>query len=429
MSRSQQRKHSCMRTALGRPRTLGVIKSQARRLGVSPKGTRAEICNRITRKQRRLSRRRTRSRARRPPCAAGKIRNLETNRCVKKSGAIGKRLSKRRTTSRVRRPPCAAGKVRNPETNRCVKKSGAIGKRLSKRRSRSKTRKPSRKRELVSRQRVASTKKALKYSDRLLSGKELLKFRKKFGTEIEKRLKKDGFYIARKIGSGVSGDVYLVCKLLEETFYCEQVIKIQKYMPRYVEMEKTMQEEFHKVGLAPQLYDTFRYKNGRTNWIVFRMGKVSTILTSILGSYVRSPAELKGITENLKSMIRRMDETELTHGDMHYDNIALDFNENLQHSYQFIDFGWSQSLEASPELEILKILQVTPLFVQAGDVKPENGKYIVDAFKEFYLELFGDTPEHRKLLSSQRAIDKRYDTIHKENEKVIKKQMKLLKLE
>jgi hypothetical protein len=68
------------------------------------------------------------------PCSPDQIRNPKTNRCVKKSGAIGRKIlsSRRRKTSGGKRrlKPCSPDQVRNPETNRCVKKSGAIGRKI-----------------------------------------------------------------------------------------------------------------------------------------------------------------------------------------------------------------------------------------------------------------------------------------------------------
>lgn len=63
------------------------------------------------------------------PCKSNQIRNPATNRCVKKSGKIGKSLLGepiKNTKS------CKPDQIRNPATNRCVKKTGKIGKMLLK---------------------------------------------------------------------------------------------------------------------------------------------------------------------------------------------------------------------------------------------------------------------------------------------------------
>ena len=54
-------------------------------------------------------------------CTPSQIRNPATNRCVKRSGSIGRKLQAR---------PCSPNQIRNPATNRCVKKDGAIGKKI-----------------------------------------------------------------------------------------------------------------------------------------------------------------------------------------------------------------------------------------------------------------------------------------------------------
>ena len=59
------------------------------------------------------------------PCPSGKILNPRTNRCVKKTGRIGKKLILTKDKE------CDENKVLNPKTKRCVKKLSRIGRKLS----------------------------------------------------------------------------------------------------------------------------------------------------------------------------------------------------------------------------------------------------------------------------------------------------------
>jgi hypothetical protein len=63
-------------------------------------------------------------------CKEDEILNPETNRCVKKTGAIGKKLLGKEPV--VEKKSCKDDEVLNPKTKRCVKKSGAVGKELLK---------------------------------------------------------------------------------------------------------------------------------------------------------------------------------------------------------------------------------------------------------------------------------------------------------
>jgi len=54
-------------------------------------------------------------------CPSNKILNPKTNRCVKRSGVIGRRLLVKK---------CSDDQILNPQTGRCVKRSGVIGRRL-----------------------------------------------------------------------------------------------------------------------------------------------------------------------------------------------------------------------------------------------------------------------------------------------------------
>jgi hypothetical protein len=64
-------------------------------------------------------------------CSEDKVLNPKTNRCVNKTGTIGKELLK--STIKTVKPTdnkCSEDKVLNPKTNRCVNKTGSIGKQL-----------------------------------------------------------------------------------------------------------------------------------------------------------------------------------------------------------------------------------------------------------------------------------------------------------
>jgi hypothetical protein len=58
-------------------------------------------------------------------CKSDEILNPASNRCVKRSGKIGKKILKEKSKSRKR-----DGKILNPETNRWVKIDGAIGRKI-----------------------------------------------------------------------------------------------------------------------------------------------------------------------------------------------------------------------------------------------------------------------------------------------------------
>jgi len=62
------------------------------------------------------------------PCKPNQIRNPETNRCVLKTGKIGRELLGKKKSLSPK--PCKSGQIRNPKTNRCVSKTGKIGREL-----------------------------------------------------------------------------------------------------------------------------------------------------------------------------------------------------------------------------------------------------------------------------------------------------------
>ena len=67
-------------------------------------------------------------------CSSDKILNPKTNRCVLKTGKIGKAIlgggeSKKMSKQQAE---CPSDKILNPKTKRCVSKTGKIGKELLK---------------------------------------------------------------------------------------------------------------------------------------------------------------------------------------------------------------------------------------------------------------------------------------------------------
>jgi hypothetical protein len=58
-------------------------------------------------------------------CKEDEILNPETNRCVKRNGAVGKKV-----IAEMKKKKCKEDEILNPASNRCVKRNGAIGKKL-----------------------------------------------------------------------------------------------------------------------------------------------------------------------------------------------------------------------------------------------------------------------------------------------------------
>jgi serine/threonine protein kinase len=71
-------------------------------------------------------------------CQPDEVLNPETNRCVKKTGKVGKKIleeamkqnKRKHTAPALPKKVCAPDEVLNPATNRCVKKTGKVGKKL-----------------------------------------------------------------------------------------------------------------------------------------------------------------------------------------------------------------------------------------------------------------------------------------------------------
>lgn len=75
----------------------------------------------MPRSQSRKNRSQSRSR-----CRRHQIRNPISNRCVKRSGRLGRKILRQKSLRR----DCSPNQIRNPKSGRCVKRDGVIGQRI-----------------------------------------------------------------------------------------------------------------------------------------------------------------------------------------------------------------------------------------------------------------------------------------------------------
>lgn len=285
------------------------------------------------------------------------------------------------------------GKILNPETGRYVNKDGKIGRALLHLRSKSRSKTPGDGRD--GRRKI---KKSIDKEDNLQS----YNIKRRFGIDIRKYIK--GYKIVGSIGSGINNNIWILCKPQSRDKRCD-IIKIQPRTPKSdsLEYEIHMQKEFKKHHLeAPKVLKEIHLKNGKIISILL-MSKIDGTVEDLLRDR-RSHDELDQIYEWIVSLISKMCNGNLIHGDFHWQNICY-VKDSSQRPMPFrpalIDFGYAASAPCHSQLELLQALRT----LHIGDMHPDNVEYLENKLHALYERKFG------KLGKSFDTIDKKHSEV------------------
>jgi serine/threonine protein kinase len=192
----------------------------------------------------------------------------------------------------------------------------------------------------------------------------------------------------RLLGSGVQGQVYLICHN-DSNEDCK-VVKIE-YLTTKFEYEVNMQREFYKIGLAPKVIKAAMFiSKSRGKFGAIIMDRVDATLDFIL-KILRDTSFLDRIVDGLIGIIKKLCTHGLIHGDMVFENIAYD-----EGKLSLIDFGRSCCLIAkgkcNPKFEIARLLS-SCLWGRGMKKYGSNCSYLVDKLnakieKEFNITFF-----------------------------------------
>jgi tRNA A-37 threonylcarbamoyl transferase component Bud32 len=282
-------------------------------------------------------------------CKSNQIRNPATNRCVKKSGSIGKAILKKRKrrrskSNRRRSSACKSNQIRNPATNRCVKKTGSIGKAILKKRRTPVQRSPlERSRRQYLRNRYPKTDISRQVT-------------KRYGNIIP-----NNYFVSKKLGAGEYGIAYLLCSTGDNN--CDRVLKVQRLVGGNAEFtnEVAMQKTFARIGLAPSVFSSKTFRKGNSTYGLIVMEKIDGIMEDFLAKE-QDTHTLDVILRYIIEFIRKMCTSRLTHGDFHFENFGyiLDIrDDSFVAKPLLIDFGWSSSTPCHPDLELIQLLRTT----------------------------------------------------------------------
>jgi tRNA A-37 threonylcarbamoyl transferase component Bud32 len=179
----------------------------------------------------------------------------------------------------------------------------------------------------------------------------------KFGKQFLSSLPK-GYHLSKKLGSGVFGVTFSICK---NNFEC-LAIKVQQFTDKNAIMnEVKMQKIFHKHGIAPAIIGSPKfYKHKGKDFAVIVMSRIDVVMQDLLDQPITDEAR-EQIWTAIVSLLSTMRKYKLAHNDMHWENLAMvyaqDAHGRLTMRGTCIDFGWSFSGKSSTSLEVLQLIR------------------------------------------------------------------------
>ena len=170
----------------------------------------------------------------------------------------------------------------------------------------------------------------------------------------------DDLFVYGILGQGEYGTVLGACDKLTSVGSEKVAIKVTEDSV-HTRREIEMQERFHAIGLAPRVHHV-THVNGNT---FIAMDHIDMTLESYMtdpGRTVRV-AEAETIFQEIGDAIGKMYDNDLSHGDMHVGNIAVNVDDSgAYRSISFIDFGFSSGKDDSSI--VTKPLQVLREYLQ-----------------------------------------------------------------
>lgn len=279
--------------------------------------------------------------------------------------------------------PCATGRIRNPRSNRCVLQKGKIGRLL--RVVKNNTKRPVR--EVNNSQSETKVKQALV----------------KLGpAKVMALVEKAGYVIISVLGKGAFGVVFLAQKKSDR--HEHSVFKIVKEKlgdAMGTLLEKQMQELFaaHALGVPVSRVEKYTY-NGAT-FSVLQMNKIDGLMRERLMKVdIEDKVALNNFTDSILTLVVKMAQVNVTHGDMHDENTAYIACLGY-YAPVLIDFGYSMVGNRLPEVDIIQYIR--GLMIDPKTFKYPSVKYVAGQLLEAYNRITG-----KKIKLQFNLIDKEH---------------------
>ncbi len=354
-----------------------------------------------------------------PRCRSDQILNPATNRCVNKTGVIGKRILESRERRRspppkhkkvIESPPkeleipskifdkCASNKVLNPKTGRCVLRRGTIGKKILEAKGGG----------------VKFGNAPVKDAFQPISADHDLELDRDIAQIYGKKI----FSVIAEVNGVHVEDVKFIQKVKQGDFgsvYTASidgkavVIKFEFFMKNersmeHMEHENKMHIMFYneKVGAPKPYFFKFMMTKNRFNSVFISGMKLDEYALNfgLFQSQLETPQTrdmLNYMLESIGLIIDQMCRKNLIHGDLHWDNIGFQNKESqsktvigdfaifegdviaFRVSPLVIDFGFSKEGKCMPGLEIIQLIRTLfPGWSGVKDIHRRNRDYLYE---------------------------------------------------
>lgn len=230
--------------------------------------------------------------------------------------------------------------------------------------------------------------------------KDLCKqIKRTFSIDIEKYIR--GYHIVNMLNEkNANGKIYTLIPskdLLSSTkhrFEHRHILKIQdnrKHLGLALEYETHMQHMFNKCKLAPKIIKEYHIAlpKGRRRVSVVIMDKYrDATVKYMLDNRNVSKSDLDALYNEIVAILNTMCKHNLIHGDLHWDNIGIEFDEKLKktlrYKFSLLDFGQSTKGKCDLRVEILQLLRTLFLF----NFKQSTIDYLENKLYKLYKSLF-----------------------------------------
>lgn len=223
----------------------------------------------------------------------------------------------------------------------------------------------------------------------------------KYSTNIEASIK--GYKICGKLKSDNSnGDLYFMypnsdfIRSQKPRFARRFILKVhEKTRGQCLEFEAHMHKLFSKHDLAPVLLrDRHFISRNNTAFGILIMEKYNqNTVEQWLADVTLEKDVLHYVYTEIIRILDAMCLHNLTHGDLHWGNIGLVFDENdtrpIRFKLKLLDFGQSSVGKCDKKVELIQLLRtLNPVYHGKHPFKQSNAKYLEDKLYQYFVSLY-----------------------------------------
>lgn len=167
-------------------------------------------------------------------------------------------------------------------------------------------------------------------------------------------------------------------------------LKIVRKKLSDVKKELRMQKKFHKLDLGPGIlkHVSFKPEGSRKTIHLIHMERIDGTIATYLEKPV-SKTQLKKFMDRFMRIIKIMLDNNVTHGDLHSENIGFVYNRGEKvGKIQINDYAISRDKYSNAELSMIQFLRVNHRLIQP-DMNPDNRKFVNKYLRQQAKKIYG----------------------------------------